>query len=188
MKPSTKLIINLSTSLGMVSFSSLASAAAVITYGPGATSVPTMGGTMLIALAVLLALVAFRLLKDRPRAGSNMVIVIAAATALATGAGGIKLISEAQALTAPLDMSDSKGGVINVPGPGFWTIINSTDVPQQITNIQYDPGCSDGRLFLEPRVNVLNGAEPVTACAVSTVLAPGETESCELQVFCDEEE
>ena len=52
MKPAIKIVFNLFiVAFGSLSFTSLASAAGVatITYGPGATSVPTMGGTMLVA-------------------------------------------------------------------------------------------------------------------------------------------
>jgi len=189
MKPVTTFIIKLFTSLGMVSFASLASAgsAATITYGPGATSVPTMGGTMLIALAVLLALVAFRLLKDRAHSGSSMVIAIAAVTALASGAGGVKLIADAHANSNVLEMDSESGGVISIPEPGSWVISNPTDVDQSINKIDYAPGCGPGMVMIsEPAVT--NGAVPVASCSTSTTLAGGGSETCEIAVSCEFDE
>lgn len=189
MKPTVTILFKLCAALGSLSFAFAASAGtppATIAYGPGSTAVPTMSGTMLIALAVLLALVAIRLLKDRRHFGSNAVIAIAAITALGSGAGGIKLISDADAISTTLDMSSVDGGVITIPAPGFWLVSNSTDVPQTINAIQYREDCGPGMIiFGAPTADDLNGALPENTCATSTTLAPGATETCSLEVVCE---
>jgi hypothetical protein len=162
-----------------------AGGSAIISYSPLSTAVPTLGGNLLIALAVLLMLIAFRLLKDRQRAGTNLVIAIAAIAALASGAGGFKLVADASAvLPGPLEMTDADGGTVSIPGPGFWEVTNATDVPMKIDSIQFSPGCSD-----QPPVNgaardTLNGAVPSSTCTTSTTLAPKAADICTLEVFC----
>jgi hypothetical protein len=176
--------------LGLGSFASLAAAGttgAIITYGPvgAAASIPTISGSLLIALAVLLMLVAFRLLKDRPHAGTNLVIALAAGAALATGAGGIKLVADAQAVTPVLQMTDPSGNTpLSVPEGGPWQVFNVTNVPLQIRNIQYSPGCSDEPPLNGAQAQAFNGGS-VGTCSTSTTLAPQSAEYCEITVFCN---
>ncbi|MBK6743900.1 MAG: hypothetical protein IPG66_13365 [Hydrogenophilales bacterium] len=76
--------LQLLAALGLGSFASLAAAGtggAVITYGPLiATAVPAISGGLLIVLAALMMLIAFRLIKHRSQAGTNMVIAVVAIT------------------------------------------------------------------------------------------------------------
>jgi len=169
--------IKLLFAFGMGSFASLAAAGmpgAIITYGPAGTSVPTISGPMLIALAVLLMLVAFRLLKDRPASGTNLVIVLTALSALAIGSGGIKLVADAEAVDVfELKMTKEGGGTLNVE-PGEWQVSNSTAVPQQIKNIEFSEGCKQA---------VLAGFE-ADSCSPGSTLAPKNIEYCEISVRC----
>lgn len=178
--------------IGLGSFASLAAAGipvsgAVITYGPvGAASIPTISGSLLIALAVLLMLVAFRLLKDRPHSGTKLVIAVAATAALATGAGGIKLVADAQAIDPVLQMTDPSGNTpLFVPQGGPWQVLNATGVPLQIRTIQYSPGCSDQPPPLNgAQAQAFNGGS-VGTCSTSTTLAPQSAEYCEITVYCN---
>ena len=189
MRTSVSFIFKLLAALGLGCFASLATAGtppggAVITYGPIGSAVPTISGGMLIALAVLLMLVAFRLLKDRPASGTNLVIAITAITALATGAGGIKLVADAHAVSPVLEMTDPAGNTpLFVPQGGPWQVFNITDVPLQIKQIQYSPGCGDQPLN-GAQVQALNGGSSVGTCSTSTTLAPQSAEYCEITVYC----
>jgi len=177
--------------LGLGSFASLAAAGipgAIITYGPvsaASASIPTISGSLLIALAVLLMLVAFRLLKDRPHAGSKLVIAVAAITALATGAGGIKLVADAHAgAPSQFPMTNEDGGTLTLPPGGPFQVFNNTNVTQEIKKIENNclNGGSNGG---QPLVQTLNGGQTSKGtCQVSTRLAPA-TEYCEITVGCD---
>ncbi len=174
--------------LGLGSFASLAAAGttgAIITYGPvgAAASIPTISGSLLIALAVLLMLVAFRLLKDRPHAGTKLVIAVAAITALATGAGGIRLVADAHATIQDQFMTNEDGGILRVPSGGSFRVFNSTGVTQEIKKIENN--CLNGGFNgAGARVEALNGGSSKGTCEVATTLAPN-TEYCEITVFCE---
>lgn len=190
MNTRSKLAYRLLPTLGLGSFASLEAAGgspgAVITYGPQsvAAAVPTISGSLLIMLALLLMLVAVRLLKDRTHTGANLVIAIIATTALATGAGGIKLVADAHAIALEAQMTNPEGGTLNIPA-GSSRVVNVTEVPQQITNIQYTAGCSN-----QPPVNTtaqviaLADGSSVGTCATSTTLAAQSAEYCDIEVFC----
>jgi len=189
--------------LGLGSFASLAAAGspspgAIIIYGPvgSAAAIPTISGSLLIALAVLLMLVAFRLLKDRPHAGTKLVIAVAAIAALATGAGGIKLVADAHAVVLELNMQDDDGGTLFVQGNGSsYKVFNRTSVTQEIKNIENnclianggDNGGGNGGFNggeVQPTVQALNGGQSVGACSVGTTLAP-DTQYCDISINCN---
>jgi hypothetical protein len=188
MRTSVNVVFKVLAALGLGSFASLAAAGspgAIITYGPVGSAVPTISGGMLIALAVLLMLVAFRLLKDRPASGTNLVIAITAITALATGAGGIKLVADAHAVSPVLEMTDPAGNTpLYVPQGGPWQVFNITNVPLQIKQIQYSPGCSDQPPLNGALPQAFNGGS-VGTCSTSTTLAPKSAEYCEITVYCN---
>lgn len=162
--------------LGLGSFASLAAAGtsggAVITYGPViATAVPAISGGLLIVLAALMMLIAFRLIKHRPQSGTNLVIAVVAIASLATGAGGIKLMADAHAVIPGAQMTDSNGGTLGVPS-GISRVVNATAVPQKIINIEYSQGCS------------LNNGGSMGACSTATTLAAQSANYCDIDVSC----
>jgi len=169
--------------LGVGSFASLAAAqpssGAILAYGPLANAVPTVGGTLLIVLSVLLMFVAFRLLKHRTQSGTQLFVAVLAVGALATGAGGVKLVADAYAAAAT-EMTNPNGGVLTLP-PGVSLVSNATDVRQHILSIQYLGGCSN-----QPNAKgaQLEAPPPAGTCSTSTSLAPQSTEYCEIEVVC----
>ena len=167
--------LQLLAALGLGSFASLAAAGtggAVITYGPVmATAVPAISGGLLIVLAALMMLIAFRLIKHRSQSGTNLVIAVVAITSLATGAGGIKLMADAHAVIPGAQMTDSNGGTLGVPS-GISRVVNATAVPQKIIKIEYSEGCS------------LNNGGSVETCSTTTVLASQSANYCDIDVSC----
>lgn len=65
------------------------------------TSVPTLSGTMLLVLSVLLFIVAFRVTKTKRENSAKLFMTLLGASALLSAGGGVKLIHEAQAGSAP---------------------------------------------------------------------------------------
>lgn len=125
-----------------IGFSTSASAggAGTIIYGPGSSlGIPTLGGSALIALALLLAIIAFRVLRTQQHSGVNLVVALTAATALASGIGGINLISDAKASPSQ-EMEDIEGGDIELFA-GLNQIFNGTEASQKILSIDLNPGC-----------------------------------------------
>ncbi len=109
-----------------------------ITYGPlSATAVPTLGGFALILLAVLMLLVVARLLRDRQLNGTQFMLAALVTGAIASGASGIKLVSEAYADWVPnaIALDNPAGGTLAL-GPDLNCVTNSTGVAQQILDIQ----------------------------------------------------
>jgi hypothetical protein len=138
-----------------------------------ATSVPTLGTLGLVLTAIMLAVVAIKLLRFKQ--GSHMVIALVGASLLLFAAGGGQLFGLAYAV-APAEMTNPNGGRIEVFCFGG-TVKNGTGVAQQITAIDcrmapINEGTSGASA---PAVNgTLNGNGGVPTCDVGTVLANEE--------------
>ncbi len=163
-----------------------------ITHGPlSATAVPTMGGYALILLAVLMLLVVARLLRDRQLKGSQFMLAALVTGAIASGASGIKLVSEAYAvpLPNPISLDNPAGGTLSL-GPDLNCVTNSTGIAQQILDIQLgglianngggpvNGGMMNGGSYECPDGSIENaGTMPVPECsdAPPTVLQPDDT-------------
>ncbi len=150
-----------------------------IKYGPtalGATSVPTIGGLGLLLLAVLMAVVALRLLKERKGEGSAWLIAATLASAFAAGGSGIKLVSDAQAVSCCSASVDS-GGTVSLPFKGNWDVTNYSTVKQYILKMEAEPGCyfasSSG-----------NGGQGICKDDPSTALEVDQY--CSVTVCCEE--
>ena len=148
-----------------------------LTYGPGSSSVPTLGGGGLIVLALLLAVTAFRVMHAQQHKSVNLVVALAAVAAIASGASGIKLVSDAQAVEIPEPGVILLGSVSGGTEPliiGLNLILNETTAPQKILGIQLNEGCDTGPI----------GDAPATACYDNppTTLAPEA--ACALRINC----
>ena len=117
--------------------------AGIITYGPTTvTPVPTLSGVMLIVLALLLATIAFRILRQKENhAGRMMVLSLLAVGTLASGLGGIKLIDDAYADPLLLQLTNPNGGTIDIPNRDDYRVLNSTTVTTTILNIEINGSC-----------------------------------------------
>lgn len=154
-------------------------------YGPGSTSVPALGGSALMVLAILLAVIAFRVMRTQQHKGLNLVVALTALTALASGVGGINMMSDAWAPPGNfVNMGTAGGGSVKlVNGPN--QVTNTTGVPQKVLEIQLDPGCSSGE-FNGGVAVPLNGGGSVGECDdnPSTTVPPASY--CTLNIFCND--
>lgn len=102
-----------------------------VTYQPVASSIPTLSSAMLIVLALLLATLAFRLLKSNGTGrlmGTFLVL-----GALALGSGGIKVLSDAYA-ELPSAMDNPNGGTLYRYEDGL--VVNESGRTQMIIAIK----------------------------------------------------
>ncbi|MDO8862778.1 midcut-by-XrtH protein [Haliea sp. E1-2-M8] len=110
-----------------------------ITHGPlSATAVPTTGGFALILLAALMLVAVARVIKSRQLNGGQFMLAALVTGAIASGASGIKLVSEAHALRLlpnAVSLSDPAGGTLNLV-QNLNCVSNETGVAQQILDIQ----------------------------------------------------
>jgi hypothetical protein len=136
-----------------------------LAYAPAATtttSTPMLGTWMLLLLALLLAVVAHRVLRSRI-SGRQMGLFALAGSLVAGGAASGDLIRAAQAVLPSLSMTSATGGTIQL-GTGIQQITNATAVPQQVTALT---ATVMGYAFVNP------GGSYVPQCVVGIVVAPG---------------
>ncbi len=91
-----------------------------ITFTTGVTAVPTLSGTMLILLSILLFLVAFKITKQKNTNAGKFFVMLVGFGALGIGGGTIKLINNLEAGALVPILVEPVGPV----GPG----IDSTDI------------------------------------------------------------
>ncbi len=129
--------------ISLASSSAFAGAQPIISYGhfQGAHAVPTLSGTMLIVLSLLLVAVAVRITKQKGAQTRKLFMTLVGVTALVSGFSGVKLISTVDAVAlGNIDLSlDGAGphdkvfhdGVIN-------TVTNTSSNPVQIFSINHE--------------------------------------------------
>ena len=156
--------------LSLLSFSAWAGSVGTITYGPvvASTPVPTMSGVMLVMLALLLATIAYRILRQKENnAGRMMVLSLLAVGALASGLGGITLIDDAYAPSGiPLT---NPGGDTLLLYSGTTSYINDTGAVTEILGRTAVQGCAFQSIIEE--------------CTIGKQLAADEI--CNLALFCN---
>jgi hypothetical protein len=109
-----------------------------ITYGPLASSIPALSGWMLGIMGVLLALLAYRGLRNR-RVDNKLASLVGLAIAGATLATTADFTKEAQATgCSDPNMCSLNGGTINV-GCGTSTVHNMSAQAQEIKVIRVYP-------------------------------------------------
>lgn len=87
------------------------------------TAVPTLSGTMLVILSLLLFTVAFRIAKQKNASAGKFFIALLGVSAIASGSSGIKMISEVNA----------GGGGTTIPSLD----VNSTSFSQRLVTENY---------------------------------------------------
>ncbi|MHB8679228.1 MAG: midcut-by-XrtH protein [Rudaea sp.] len=151
--------------LGMTS-SAWAGFPGTLTYAPAATptSTPMLSAWTLLLLAILLAVVAYRVLRSRV-SGRQLGHWALIGSLVAGGAASGDLIRLAHATTSPpvVSMSSATGGTANL-GLGIQQVTNTSGVPQQITALTVTV---NGDTFINP------GGSFTPQCLVGTVVAPG---------------
>jgi len=138
-----------------------------------ATPVPTLSGMMLIVLALLLAAVAYRILRQKENNASRMMVLsLLTVGALASGLGGVTLINDAYAsIPGPnptvVDLTDPNGNTVGIHS-GTKSYINKTGEVTEILERSLEDFC-----IFRPIIN---------QCTIGKQLAVDEV--CDLKVEC----
>lgn len=174
-------------------------AVGMVTHSPNLPAVPVLGGVGLVLLAALLGLFGVRMIRGDHCAGSKWLLAACLTTALASGTSGVKLISDAYALTsgvqivtesgATLPMDESmfqfaNAGAFNGGLVGTINVANTTDVLQYIVRIQLEPNCQIVPEFDD--VNAGNGGYYEGPCFVQPPTALDTDHNCDLHICCEE--
>jgi len=164
--------VGLATTLALLASTSDAFAGmggGTIVYGPPTESIPTLSGTMLIVLGMLLAVVAFRVLRNYP-GGRPLASIVALSIAGLSGVSGIKVMQEAYA-GASYPMTQTNGGSVHVNTSGVDVPVDNTSGrTQQIKSVKPDSNCSVGTVT------------PPPACAPGVIVQPAN--SCNVRFDC----
>lgn len=134
-----------------------------LAYGP-VTAVPVGGGFMLIALGLLMAGVAFVVMRRSGTSGHMAAIMVLAVGGFAVSISGANLVHKAWAGVDMISLDIPSGGVVDVP-PGDWTFVNNTGIDQTILQLRL-PFC--------PNDFLVEQLEPTPECYVGLVLANGD--------------
>ena len=135
----------------------------VIVFGP-VTNVPTLSGSMLIVLSLLLMVVAVRVTRNKHKNTGKFFITLIGASALLAGAGGVKLISEVNASVAP-SITMPQGESLPIFLSSLNEYLNNSGVTQQVKSIGI-ASCD----------NFPNGSGVINECRVGLVL--GVSKQC----------
>ncbi len=168
-----------------------------MTYSiPGAaTDIPTLSGTMMILLSLLLFIVAFRVSKQKGSKVNKLFISLLGVFALSSSIGGFKTISDAhagvvggqQAIT--LTLNSATTGTVDIFGPTTQYFDNAFDVPVTILEINIREGfsCNNpliGDDFISAARPIIPGSPTCTASAPGNVI-PVDAQ-CQLSCFNNE--
>jgi len=142
-----------------------------LVYGP-VPPIPTLSGTMLILLSLLLATIGYRVLQQKGNDASRMMVLsLIVVGALASGIGGVKLINNAYANGFPtISLNQPGGGTATVCidcGPYHYQ--NDTGAPLEIKSRIHPEPCGWGT---------------VTAPECTAGLLLGDGDACQLDLFC----
>ncbi len=173
-----------STPVGTINFS--------IPGGAGATAVPSLSGTMLIVLSLLLFIVAFRISKQKGSKNKEFFVTLLGVFALSSSIGGLKVISDVKAgvtIVVPealtLTLSTDTTGSAPITGPSTNFYDNSFGVPATITSIDILPGFSCNNLrVISTLGKPVDTSAPVCSDAPSINIIPDGAQ-CQLSCFSD---
>jgi len=135
--------------------------------GATATPVPTLGGVMLLLLALLLAFVAFTQLRQQ-RAKMLLVLCLAGGSLL-SATGGVTLIERATAGGETFIIANSQGETLPIFPGEFNEYTNDAGVTMNVQSVQLPTPCPNGPV---PQV-----------CTAGLELADGE--QCEIDCIQD---
>ena len=145
-------------------FAGMAPPLGVITYAPGAVSaVPTLSEWGLLAMALLLVLMAYRVLRNQLGGRPLASFVLAGALGLGMVSGEHALRSAYAIVVLPVvSLTSASGGSVNVVSYGLSQVTNDSGVPQTITSMV---ATGENRYFSTE-------FEATPPCAVGQVVAP----------------
>lgn len=158
--------------LGMCAAPS-AFAQVIIDYQP-IDGIPSLNATMTLILALVLAGVAYRMLRKQ-QSGTGLLLAVLAASAMLYASGGIRLVPEAQALPdCASAMTSGEGGLMCVEESG--PVLNQSDRTHRLVYV----GCGFLQVILHLPLVPEAHAQNVGECMTGTILRPGE--SCTVDV------
>lgn len=150
----------------------------------GTESIPTLSGTMLIILSLLLFFVALRVSKQKNTKNKEFFISLIGIFALSSSVGGFKLVSDAKAglsvqqtVTLTLNQSPTTGQV-DLFGPNTNYFDNAFATPVTITAININEGFSCGILLAR---DVDPSAPTCSADAPNNIIPPEG--QCQIRCF-----
>ncbi|KAG1694709.1 hypothetical protein GQR58_006705 [Nymphon striatum] len=122
--------ISLIALLSFLPVSSVFAAGGTITFAiPGPASIPTLSGTMLVILSLLLFVVALKVANQKHAKAGKFFIAVLGMTAIMSGTSGIKMISEVNA----------GGASITIPeGTSMYTQRLDPNIPYEFNNRDYE--------------------------------------------------
>lgn len=150
-----------------------------ITFTPlssTATSVPTLGGTLLILLALFLGFIALRSMRNGNGRGSVSSILIGtlALATLLSATGGVSLLTRANAGGGGNIITSPSGQSFSVFSGVFNSYFNDSGVVQQVTSLTLPTGCD-----LSPTENkqktILEQKVILSACSLGGQLSDGDS-------------
>jgi len=146
--------------------------AGTIAYGPLAQSIPALSDLMLIVLGLLLAVVAFRALRNRS-GGQPLASLVALTIASLAMVPGYKFIEEAYAITQ-IAMTNPAGGTVTISLSGAEVPIqNITTVAQEIKSVTPGAGYSVGTPASSPACTPGLIVQPSSFCySLFSIFAP----------------
>ncbi len=110
-----------------------------ITYGPPNHSIPVLSDIMLVVLGLLLAVIAFRVLRSYP--GGTPLASLVALTIAGSAMMPDKIIEQAQAVFQ--GMTNAAGGTIaGIPAGTEIPIVNTSGATQQVKSVNPNNGCT----------------------------------------------
>ncbi|KAG1652822.1 hypothetical protein GQR58_025969 [Nymphon striatum] len=175
----TKTSLSLLTSLIIIT-PAFAGTNGQLTYGPlSPTSVPTLSGTMLIIMSLLLFVVAYKVSKQKGAHAGKFFVTLISASALVTGIGGVKFVSNVDAADTNPPLVVAEGETVEIFASLFNSFRNSTNVTQQIKAIEL-VGVKCG--------NFPNGEFVTNECRVGLTLAASESCNIDCSFPEDDEE
>lgn len=144
--------------------------AGTIVFGAGNINpVPGLSGVMLVLLGLLLALVAFKLFKNRSNHTAFLVAALGAGAVLSS-AGGVKIISQADAgFSGIVAILPNKTMSIHPADSNAY--YNEDEQPMKVLSISLPPTCGSPTRVAHPRAGEL--------CAVGDLVEPDE--NCSIQ-------
>ena len=122
-----------------------AGAAGTLVYAPvapatAASSVPSLTGSMLIVMSLLLAAVAYRMFRQGGSNGSKFLLLLLGGGILVSGASGVKLISDAYAAVSH-SLGNPAGGVEPISSGDNNIYTNTSGVDLRIQSVTPPAGC-----------------------------------------------
>ncbi len=161
----------MATALTLLSPGAHAGNLGTITYAPMAV-VPGLQGIGLLILAVLLGVIAWRLLRQ-PHPSNRLAALAALGVGVtAASLGGVQIFQDVNAITAPIQLNNPAGGTADVP-TFYQEYINSSGVALNIVSVT-NPFCDvrgDGGEGVDTKAST-NG---IPSCFALPTLQNGES-------------